>query len=503
MALEILTPKEMGGVDRLAIEQGPLSGIALMERAGAAVADVVFQRFPGAARVDVLCGPGNNGGDGYVAATILAASGFEVALWTDGNSRAGSDAEIAAQNCRLKRQPLEHYEPLPGGVVVDALYGAGLERPLQDVARAVAEKVSAAGLPVVAVDLPSGISGSSGEALGATFHATVTVTFVRKKPGHLLYSGRALCGDLVVRDIGISDAVVTEIGSQTFENLPALWSDDFPRPAENTYKYSRGHVAVFSGGPAATGAARLAAMAAARSGAGAVTLLSPPASLAVNAVHLTSIILRRVDGPDDVQTFFDQRKPSALVAGPGLGTNNDVAALLATAIQPTSAARRVVVLDADALTIMAQEPARWFGLFALDGAPATILTPHEGEFGRLFPEIHADMSLSKLEKARTAAKSSHSVIVYKGPDTVIADPDGRAAINSNGTPLLATAGSGDVLSGIITGLAGQGMAPFEAACAAVWLHAEAARAFGPGLIAEDLPSMLPHVLAGLLMQRAP
>lgn len=191
------------------------------------------------------------------------------------------------------------------------------------------------------------------------------------------------------------------------------------------------------------------------------------------------------------------------MAGPGLGTDNDMAALLATVVQPASAARRVVVLDADALTIIAQEPAKWFGSFALDGAHATILTPHEGEFGRLFPEIHADKSLSKLEKARAAAKSAHSIIVYKGPDTVIANPEGRAAINSNGTPLLATAGSGDVLSGIIAGLAGQGMSPFEAACAGAWLHAEAAHTFGPGLIAEDLPSMLPRVLTRLLRQRAP
>jgi len=342
----------------------------------------------------------------------------------------------------------------------------------------------------------------SGEPLGAAFRAKMTVTFARKKPGHLLYPGRSICGELIVRDIGISDSVVQEIGSQTFENLPELWVEHFPQPAEDTYKYSRGHVGVFSGGPAATGAARLSAMAAARAGAGAVTLLSPPAALAVNAMHLTSIILRRIDGPADTEAFLDQRKPSALVAGPGLGVNDDTSALVAAALAPRKAAPGVVVLDADALTIMAHDPVKWPGSLGAEGAPATILTPHEGEFGRLFPDIHNDATLSKLERARAAARS-RSVIVYKGPDTVVAAPDGRAAINTNGTPLLATAGSGDVLSGIIAGLAGQGMPPFEAACASVWIHAEAARTFGPGLIAEDLPSMLPRVLNRLFSQRAP
>lgn len=488
----ILTPEEMGRADRLAIKRGPLDGVGLMRRAGAAVADIAMTRFPGAAHVHVLCGPGNNGGDGYVAATILAASGVEVSVWTGGSPRPGSDAAAVAAECPVQPRDIAGFEPERGSIVIDALYGAGLARALDGPAAAAVEKVTAAGTPVVAVDLPSGLSGESGEVLGTAFRAAVTVTFVRKKPGHLLYPGRALCGELVVADIGISDAVVAEIGSHAFENLPSLWLERFPQPADDTYKYRRGHVAVFSGGPASTGAARLSAMAAARVGAGAVTLLSPPAALAVNAVHLTSIILRRVDSGDDAAAFLKERDPAALVIGPGLGLSEDTVAVIRAAVAAGGDRPRTVVLDADALTLIARDVG--FGAFGVEGGPVTILTPHEGEFGRLFPDLRGPGAGSKLAKARAAAVRARSVIVYKGPDTVIASPDGRAAINSNGTPLLATAGSGDVLTGIIAGLAAQGMPAFEAACAGVWMHAEAASAFGPGVIAEDLPGMLPVVL---------
>ena len=288
MKLTILTPTEMANVDRLAIERGPHDGIALMQRAGTAVAEAVMVRFPQAVHVDVLCGPGNNGGDGYVAATILARAGIGVSVWATGLPRSGSDAAAVAAECPIERRELADFRAQDGGVVIDALFGSGLARPLDAVARSVIEKVTAWAMPVVSVDLPSGLSGESGQVLGAAFRAAVTVTFVRKKPGHLLYPGRALCGELVERDIGINDSVVEEISSRTFENLPPLWLARFPRAAEDTYKYRRGHVGVFSGGLASTGAARLSAMAAARVGAGAVTLLLPPAALTGDAAHLTS-----------------------------------------------------------------------------------------------------------------------------------------------------------------------------------------------------------------------
>lgn len=495
MAFELLTPDEMAEADRLTIGAGPVDGIGLMRRAGGAIADLVLSRFASAHPVHVLCGPGNNGGDGYVVARLLRESGVAVRLFAAGAPRAGSDAALAAAECPVAVEPLSAFAPEAGSLVVDALYGAGLSKPLGgDVPAAVARAAEA---PVVAVDLPSGVSGRSGEVLGAAFKAAMTVTFARKKPGHLLFPGRAHCGEVIVADIGISDTTIAATGTRCLENDPAWWRMLFPSPADDTHKYSRGHVGVFSGGIAATGAARLSAMAAARAGAGAVTVLSPAAALVVNAAHLTSIILRRCDGLEDAVAFLDARKPEVLVYGPGLGPEPEVGRFALGLMSHASGRFGALVLDADGITSMARQRAAFFEARRRPG-PELVLTPHHGEFGRLFAEIAADTSLSKLERARAAAAKANAVIIYKGPDTVIAAPDGRAAINSNGTPLLATAGSGDVLSGIVAALVAQAMPAFEAACAAVWMHAEAARRFGPGLIAEDLPLALREVVAGLV-----
>ncbi|RUM97866.1 NAD(P)H-hydrate dehydratase [Pseudaminobacter arsenicus] len=498
MAHEILTPAEMALVDRAAIEGGPLSGIDLMHNAGHAVAALILERFSGAAKVDVLCGPGNNGGDGYVVAGLLSDAGMNVALYAQGRPRVGSDAAIAARECPIQPQPLADYEPEAGSVIVDALFGAGLSKPLSHELCRIAEATSSR--TVVAVDLPSGVSGETGVILGAAFRAAITVTFTRKKPGHLLLPGRDFCGEVVVADIGIGDRTVAAIGSACVENTPAAWIGHFPAPNINSYKYSRGHVGVFSGGPAATGAARLAAMGAARIGAGAVTLLSPSASTAINAAHLTSIILREADTLEEVLAFLEARRPHSLVYGPGLGAEADAGDFL-LAMLAKAGGLPSLVLDADGLSTFAGRPELLFDALHRDGAPATVLSPHEGEFRRLFPDIAGESQISKLEKARAAAKRSGAVIIYKGPDTVIAAPSGYAAINGNGTPLLATAGSGDVLSGICAGLLAQGMPPFEAACAAVWAHADAALRFGPGLIAEDLPLALLPTIRELLPAR--
>ncbi len=497
MSHEILTPDEMAKADRLAIELGPIDGYALMRNAGAAVAALVLSRFQSASPVHVLCGPGNNGGDGYVIARLLAEAGCAVTLWAEGTPKAGSDAALAAADCPAIAKPLAGFEIGQGALVIDALYGAGLSKPLSSEATSAAQVAAEMNVPVVSVDLPSGVSGESGAALGEAFQATVTVTFARKKPGHLLLPGRNRCGEVVVADIGIGDKVIGEVGARCFENMPALWLDKFPMPAIDAYKYSRGHVGVFSGGPSATGAARLAAMAAARIGAGAVTVLSPSLSLSVNAHHLTSIMLRKADTLEEVFGFLNARHPEALVYGPGLGPEPGVGNFLLDLLAAAENSPKGLVLDADGLTSLAAQPEALFAALHRTDAPEAVLTPHEGEFRRLFFDIAHDAKLSKLEKARAAARLSNAVIVYKGPDTVIAAPDGRAAINSNGTPLLATAGSGDVLAGICAGLLAQGMPAFEAGCAAVWIHADAAQRFGPGLIAEDLPVALLSVLRNL------
>jgi hydroxyethylthiazole kinase-like uncharacterized protein yjeF len=499
MRTELLTPEEMREADRRTIASGQLDGYGLMLRAGDAVAHAVLACFPAAEHIDVLCGPGNNGGDGYVAARLLASHGVPVGVWVGAAPREQSDAARAAAECQVKARPLAQYRARPRSVVIDALFGAGLDRPLDEAAASVARQVAAIAAPVIAVDMPSGVSGLSGVVLGAAFKANMTVTFVRKKPGHLLEPGRSFCGEVLVADIGLPDSVVAELAVRATENGPQAWRQYLPILSKETHKYARGHVAVRSGGLSSTGAARLSALASARIGAGAVTMLSPDAALAVNAAHLTSIMLRRADNDDDVVRFLEERSPAAFIYGPGLGVGEQVGDVV-DLLGRLSGSDMTIVLDADAITALSAACERFFPIMRDAASLRGVLTPHHGEFGRLFPDLAIDASLSKLERARLAASRSACVVIYKGPDTVIAAPDGRAAINSNGTPLLATAGSGDVLAGLVAGLCAQRMPTFEAACAAVWIHAQAAHEFGPGLVAEDLLGMVPAVLRRLALR---
>jgi hydroxyethylthiazole kinase-like uncharacterized protein yjeF len=498
MTHELLTPREMAEADRLTIEAGPFDGMGLMRRAGAAVAAMVLARYPAASGADVLCGPGNNGGDGYVVAKLLSDAGMPVRLWALGKPRPGTDAAIAAAESPVKARSLSGFSPIKGSIVIDALFGAGLSKAIEGDAARTIEKCNAAGVPVVAIDLPSGVSGDSGKVLGTAFKSELTVTFFRRKQGHLLGPGRGLCGETIVAEIGIEPRVLDTIEPACFENTPALWGGHFPRPATDTHKYARGHVGVFSGGPSSTGAARLSAKAAARTGAGAVTLLSPGSAVQVNAAHLTSTILHKADSADDAAEWLKERKPGALVFGPGAGLQESVGDFALKLIAASASLVRHMVLDADALTHLSRRRDEFIRAFRSKNAPQFVLTPHEGEFARVFPEIAEDKNLSKVERARKAAALTGAIVILKGPDTVIASPDGRAAINANAAPWLATAGSGDVLAGIIAGLLAQGMPSFEAASAAVWLHGEAGSRFGPGLIAEDLPDMLPPLLRDLL-----
>ena len=490
-AAALLTPQEMSVADRIAVEAGPSDGYFLMQAAGRAVFTEVLRRFAGATGFDVLCGPGNNGGDGYVVARLLEDEGHEVRVWAESQPRPGSDAASAAAAYGIPPRSLEAFRPTPGSIVIDALYGAGLAREIGGAAAKAAEACRQCGAAVVAIDLPSGVSGTSGKSLGPAFEAAMTITFFRRKPGHLLEPGRSLCGETIVVDIGIPASVLDTIRPQTFVNDPVLWSRFLTMPRRDQHKYSRGSVAVFSGGMTSTGAGRLSAMAAARIGAGAVTVYSPASAISTNAAHLTSIMLRKVDDSDDLSAALAARAPDAVVLGPGFGLSRDPADMTLAVLRALK--RGMLVLDADGITAFR---GRSTDLFAAVGASSVdlVLTPHEGEFARLFPDIASDPKLSKLDKARRAANTAGGVVVYKGPDTVIASPEGIAVINSNGSPFLATAGSGDVLAGFIAGLGAQSVPGFDAACAAVWLHAEAASRFGPGLIAEDLPSLVPGVL---------
>jgi ADP-dependent NAD(P)H-hydrate dehydratase / NAD(P)H-hydrate epimerase len=486
-ALALLSPSEMAEADRAAIAGG-VPGVALMEHAGAAVAAAAVARWP-RRPVTVLCGPGNNGGDGFVAARLLSAAGWPVRLGLLGPREAlKGDAAHHAALWTGTVEPLSLQLLDSAGVVIDAIFGAGLARPLDGIARKLVETLAARATPratpIVAVDVPSGLDGATGAVRGAAARADLTVTFFRKKPGHVLLPGRALCGTLVVADIGIPGRVLDDIAPRTHENGAALWLGDYPWPALDGHKYRRGHALVW-GGEVMTGAARLAARAAARIGAGLVTVGAPASVWPVYAAALTGIIVQPLADAGAFAGLLSDPRRNAVLIGPGAGTEapTRIAVLAALGL------RRATVLDADALTVFADAPGALFGAI---GGPA-VLTPHEGEFARLFGDLPGD----KLARARAAAAKAHAVVLLKGADTVIAAPDGRAIVNTNAPPELATGGSGDVLSGMIAGLLAQGLDPFRAAAAAAWLHGEAARAFGPGLVAEDIIEMLPLVLRRL------
>ncbi len=481
----LLTVEEMYRADTLALAAGAHS-IDLMEAAGSGIARTIAARFS-PRRTLILCGPGNNGGDGLVVARLLKGLGWPVtvAILGDPNKYSG-DAAINWQ--RWGRDYLELTADIldePVELIVDALFGAGLQRPLDGIARKVIETINARALPCIAVDVPSGVDGASGEILGAAPNSFLTLTFFRRKPGHLLFPARAYCGEVEVIDIGIPDSVLTEIKPQSFANSTEIWLTAYPWPQYASNKFSRGHLIVV-GGDLMTGAARLAAHGARRVGCGLVTIAAPPVAAPIYAVDMPGTLVHPLVGTNAFADILsDTRKNTALI-GPGAGISPETRSKTLAAL----AAHKRCVIDADALTVFKDSPDDLFG--AIHGP--TVLTPHEGEFARIFG---GDGSGNKLSRVRAAAVQSGAVVLLKGADTVLAAPDGRAAINSNAPPDLATAGSGDVLAGFIGGLLAQGMAAFEAAAAGAWIHGAAGTALGAGLIAEDLPEAVPAILKHL------
>ncbi len=487
--LELLTAAEMARADQLTMAGGT-PGLALMENAGRAIADEAELMAEPGARIAVLCGPGNNGGDGFVAARLLRERGYAVSVALLGARDAlKGDAACMAAAWTGPVVPMTPVVFEDAAVVIDAMFGAGLARPLDGVAGEVAAALGSGSQRVLAVDLPSGVDGTTGEIKGVAVRAERTVTFFRAKPGHLLLPGRLHCGVTRVVDIGIKPTVLRQIGPTAFANAPGLWLGRFPWPRFEAHKYARGHAVIVSGPASHTGAARLAARGALRIGAGLVTLAGDEGAVAVHAAHVTSIMVRRTSDADELADMLTDRRFNMVLIGPGCGVNVETREKVLTIL----AAGPAAVLDADALTVFADAPEDLFSAIKALERPV-ILTPHDGEFARVFPGL-AD--LPKIERARAAARISGAVTIIKGADTVIAAPDGRAAINANAPPTLATAGSGDVLCGFVAGLVAQSMPAFEAAAAAVWLHGAAAGAFGPGLISEDLPDLLPSVLAEL------
>ena len=491
----LLTCSEMGDADQAAIAGG-VPGLALMENAGRSVAEEATDMTPGFGRVAVLCGPGNNGGDGFVAARYLARRGRRVRLGLLGERSALSgDAGDMARRWDGAVEPLDVAVLERADLIVDALFGAGLTRgidPVGEIAK-VFDTIAARNIPVLAVDLPSGLSGDDGVANGAVLQARRTVTFFRRKPGHLLLPGRLLCGTVKVADIGIPATVLTlALGAgdgDTFANHPSLWMGAWRAPALSGHKYDRGHAVVVSGGAEKAGAARLAAEAALRVGAGLVTLALPDGLAGLPGGQVRAIMQHSGQSAAELTEMLADRRKNAVVIGPGLGL--DEVAL--EQVMAVLAAPAAAVLDADALAVAASAPEDVFRRIEAVSERSIVLTPHEGEFRRLFPDLDG----GKLARARAAARRAGAVVVLKGADTVIASPDGRAAINRNAPATLATAGTGDVLSGLIGRLLARCMAPFEAAAAGVYIHGAAGNIVGSGLIADDIIHSLPDVLQGL------
>ncbi|HEX3846020.1 MAG TPA: NAD(P)H-hydrate dehydratase [Steroidobacteraceae bacterium] len=484
--LALVTVAQMGAADAAAVARGT-AGTTLMHNAGMAVVREIARRWSARPTL-VLCGPGNNGGDGFVVAAELGRMGWPVRVALLGErGRLHGDAAFHAARWTGALEPAAPAAIGTAGLVVDALFGSGLNRPLAPEAAATLAEAVRRRVPIVAVDVPSGVMGDSGASVGAVA-SRCTVTFARKKPAHVLMPGRALCGEVTVADIGIPDEVFATLPISAYENHPSLWGDSMPRLDQAGNKYSRGHALLYGGYPV-TGAARMAARAAARVGAGLTTIAVPSEAFAVYASALLSIMVRPLAGRGRFGELLSDRRFTACLIGPGAGVD-DATRDSALAILR---AGRPVVLDADAISVFA---GRLSALGESVKGPC-VMTPHEGEFARVF-----SASGDKLTRARAAAHESGAVLVLKGADTVIAAPDGRAIVNTHAPATLATAGSGDVLGGLILGLLAQGMDAFDAAAAGVWVHGAAAADFGPGLIAEDLPELVPAVLRRLACERA-
>ncbi|MEX1036763.1 MAG: NAD(P)H-hydrate dehydratase [Sneathiella sp.] len=487
---ELLSVEEMYQADRLAMEGG-VAGAALMEAAGEGITTEILRKWP-SGRALILCGPGNNGGDGYVVARLLQEAGWHIDLVSIADpALLKGDAALMRDRWNGPILSLARAEIDGIDLVVDAVFGAGFSRFLDSELADFLARIKRALIPVVAVDMPSGVNGDTGAVDAAAIPAVMTVSFFRAKPGHFLYPGQAYCGELRIVDIGIDADYLEEIDPETHLNDPELWQDDLPTLAPEVHKYSRGHAAIVGGGVASTGAARLAARASLRAGAGAATVVSPPSALLTYASALEAVMVTSIAEGADFEEWLRERRIGTVLVGPGNGVTERTREFTRLALE----SHANVVIDADGLTVFRDDPDTLFALIAEKEQGEVVVTPHEAEFERIF-----SLAGSKLERARTAAALSGAVVLLKGADTVIATPDEKAVINYNASPYLATAGSGDVLAGLITGFFSGGMSAFSAASAAAWIHGAAGGLIGPGLIAEDIEAVIPSILRKLCGQ---
>jgi hydroxyethylthiazole kinase-like uncharacterized protein yjeF len=484
---EILSTGDCGCCDIYAQNHG-VTGFELMLAAGAAVAERV-QSIWSMRPVVVLCGPGNNGGDGYVCATVLLEAGWPVrVISVEDPSALSGDAKIAAQQWSGRSDRVGQASVSGAEIIIDALFGAGLTRAVTGPIASLISQVNGSSAAVVAIDLPSGVGGDAGLMGEQAVDADVTVTFHRPKTAHYLEPEASLCGDVYLADIGIPTGWNKEIEPAALHNNPGLWLSRLPRRLASTHKHRRGRLIVFSGPMSTTGAARLAAQAGLGIGAGLVTLASPPAALAVNAAASTTVMVARLEDQSAACDFLSEKRASASILGPAAGVGTTTRDLVTSA----TAFDAPIVIDADGLTSFAGQTADLQTLLRSQD----VITPHAGEFERLFPGLMAARA-NKLEAVKEAAIRTGCVVVLKGADTVIASDGETPVINRHASASLATAGSGDVLAGCIGGLIAQGMNSFAACCAAVWIHGDISLSYGPGLMADNLINGIPESLGRL------
>ncbi len=483
---EVLTSAQMRESDRLAIEGGT-PGYDLMVAAGQSVANIVHENYP-QHDVLILCGPGNNGGDGFVAAMFLENIGCDVTVMSlvPGRKFKG-DAKRALKDWGGKLLGFKRLPEMPDKtVVIDAVFGTGLSQPLEAPVTDIFEAIKKQGWPVVAVDIPSGVNGDTGEADPHTLEASQSVTFFRKKLGHVLMPGLPLCGAVTVHDIGIPESVLEKTGFSVMENKTSMWQEKLPEHKDSDHKYSHGHLVILGGGRM-TGAARMASEAAMRMGAGLCTIVADEAAAVVYKKAAAHVLYETLQGFDSFASHLEDERRNVALMGPGAGLDDEEG--LRAAVLAVLQTGKTVVLDADALTCFADAPEALYEALH----DKCVLTPHEGEFAKLFPGLEG----GKLEKAMKAADMTGAIILLKGPDTAIAQKGKAPVVNVHATPFLATAGAGDVLAGIVAGLLAQHMEPFYAACAGVWIHGEAGERKGPGLVAPDIIEEIPSILRDL------
>ncbi|MEH6402495.1 MAG: NAD(P)H-hydrate dehydratase [Sneathiella sp.] len=486
--LKILSVEQMYEADSRTIQQG-VSGKVLMENAGQGVTAFIEEGWD-ICRAAILCGPGNNGGDGYVIARALRDAGWPVKVYAYGDvQKLSGDAEFMFQKIEGNVEPLTALDLDQTDLVVDALFGAGFRGAFPTEIETLFDTMQSKSISIVCVDVPSGMDGNSGEVAKGTPCADLTVSFCRPKTGHLFYPAIKNMGRFEVIDIGISDEIIDDLKIQVFENAPDLWLDLLPVPSAMGHKYDRGHCTVMGGGLKSMGAARIAARCALRSGAGAVTLLCAPSALMAYSISLDAVMVQSLRDPEDLGDWLATKRIASILIGPGNGVSDRTRANVIEALK----SKATVILDADALTVFKDDPDLLFDKISKKEVGHVILTPHEAEFARIF-----EFEGTALERCQKAALRSGAIVVLKGASTIISEPTGRTVINTNATPWLATAGSGDSLAGIISGLIAASMPCFEATTMGVWMHGEAGIRFGPGLIAEDIEAQIPRILADLL-----